>query len=572
MSWYACDFETDCSHFTEIKGKVVPDYTYVWAWGIIKVDDVKDGSKMLYGSNIVDFLNKVEDICKDGDTFWFHNLKFDGQFIAYEILCRQGYTVVTNPKDLINGSIYGLISSQGQWYSLQIKTMSGKTITINNSLLKLPFKISSIAKTLKMKVLKGSIDYTIRRSENHKLTKEEYDYLYNDCFILANALKQLFLDNNLKRLTIGSDCLKFFKDITPNYDTLFPKIDKEVDKYLRPAYKGGFCYKMPNAGHESNGSTFDYNSMYPSVMHSKLNYKYPYGKPIFYTGEYVPCSYDLYIQRFKCDLNIRDGYVPFIQLKHNPLFGEHEYITHCENVELTLCNVDFERLFEHYEVSNYEPLDGMMFQSKVGMFDKYINHFYDMKERATIENNPVERQLAKLFLNNLYGKFASRIENPKKIFKGLGNHNQIVFDMEDSESDGVYLPVGIFCTAYAREELIKGIQANYDSFCYCDTDSIHCNKPAKDVTGIVTHDSALGAWKCEGEWDRAIFLRQKTYMERIDGKWDIKCAGASEDVKKYITPENFKLGWQTPEPCKLLPYKCTGGVVLVPTVYKIKGG
>lgn len=34
----------------------------------------------------------------------------------------------------------------------------------------------------------------------------------------------------------------------------------------------------------------------------------------------------------------------------------------------------------------------------------------------------------------------------------------------------------------------------------------------------------LGAWKCEGHFTRARFIRQKTYIEEIKNKLKITCA------------------------------------------------
>ena len=88
------------------------------------------------------------------------------------------------------------------------------------------------------------------------------------------------------------------------------------------------------------------------------------------------------------------------------------------------------------------------------------------------------------------------------------------------QKDGIYLPIGAFITAYAREKTIRTSQAikdysinkyGKDLYIYSDTDSIHSLLPIEPVR--------LGAWKHEGDFTKARFVRQKCYLEEIDRKY-----------------------------------------------------
>ena len=68
-------------------------------------------------------------------------------------------------------------------------------------------------------------------------------------------------------------------------------------------------------------------------------------------------------------------------------------------------------LKEHYTLLDFEILDGCYFTAQIGIFDDYINKYRDIKIHAT----GARRQLAKLFLNNLYGKMAASTESSFKI-------------------------------------------------------------------------------------------------------------------------------------------------------------
>lgn len=89
-------------------------------------------------------------------------------------------------------------------------------------------------------------------------------------------------------------------------------------------------------------------------------------------------------------------------------------------MELVLTQVDLELIFEQYNVTYIEYVDGYMFKSDIGMFDSYINHWMEMKEEATRTGNKGLRSIAKLLLNNLYGKFGTNTKLQSKIPVYLG--------------------------------------------------------------------------------------------------------------------------------------------------------
>ena len=89
----------------------------------------------------------------------------------------------------------------------------------------------------------------------------------------------------------------------------------------------------------------------------------------------------------------------------------------------------------------------------------------------------------------------------------------------------------------------------------------------------------LGAWDCEAEFTRARFLRQKCYIEEIDGEIHATVAGMPKKLSHLITFENFNVGFTTEaftdeeigKKGRKLKYVHTdGGVVLMPTEFSIK--
>lgn len=100
---------------------------------------------------------------------------------------------------------------------------------------------------------------------------------------------------------------------------------------------------------------------------------------------------------------------------------------------------------------------------------------------------------------------------------------------EKEQKDGIYLPIGAFITAYAREKTIRTSQAikdysiekyGKDLYYYSDTDSIHTGLDIEELKKFCDIDPVrLGAWKHEGDFTKARFVRQKCYLEEIDRKY-----------------------------------------------------
>ena len=555
---YVADFETLTLTDEEIKqGK----NTYVWAWAITDTDNVDN---VFYGTDIKSFIKHLAKL-NSGSYVYFHNLKFDGNFIINYLL-QNNFVEVPKQKFMPEYSFTALVSELGTWYNIIIK-FKKTTIKIYDSYKKLPFSVDKLAKDLGYEEGKGKIDYHEYRAEGGKLSNEDKDYIRRDVQIVAKALKDVCFSKGLYGMTIGSDCMNMYKETCPKFNELFVELPKNIDEFCREAYKGGYCYVNPKYQeklHKISGSTYDYNSMYPSVMVSP--YKYPYGEPVYYSGMYEKIPfYPLFIQHFKAAFILKEGYVPTVQIKNNICYRDTEYLNEVlEPVELYMTNIDFDIFVEHYDVVYFEPIDGYAFRACAGMFDKYINYWYKFKEEATLKGDKVERLLAKLALNNLGGKFGTNTNATKQSFRVENDVLRHSYITEEKKS--VYVPVAAFMTSYARQELFKAIQANYDVFCYCDTDSVHIL--AEEAKGLKVHDSALGHWKKESTWTAAKFLRQKTYAEFINGKWEIKGCGMNDEVKANVKDINdFKINAEFSG--KKITKHVKGGIVIRETTFKI---
>ena len=655
--YFMGDFET-----TVYKGQV---NTEVWASALVEL--FSDKVTILHSiAETFDYLVSLN--CNV--VVYYHNLKFDGAFwLSYLLVDKkftQAYDKIGDKETdvkwkqqfkMFNNTFKYSISDRGMWYSIIVK-VKNHFIEIRDSLKLLPFSVKRIGESFGTKHKKLDMEYTGFRYTGCEITKEEQEYIANDVLVVKEALEIMFKQGHNK-LTIGSCCLEEYKkicrsslEIQLDYAEMFPnlydfKIDKQEHKYdnagdwLRKSYRGGWCYLVKGKENKikTNGTTADVNSLYPSMMSSKSGNKYPIGLPKFWTGNFIPDQAlkenMYYFVRIKTRFYIKSNYLPFIQIKGDLKYKgtesletsdvyNHEnddyfpyYIDKDGNiqqakVELTLTMTDYQLIKEHYELVDFEILDGCYFYSMVGIFDEYINKYAKIKK----ESKGALRELAKLFLNNLYGKMASSTDSSFKIAYVKDDKSIGFMQVVENEKKPGYIAIGSAITSYSRNFTIRAAQKNYygaekRGFIYADTDSIHCDLLPQEIKGIEVDDKEFCCWKLESCWDKAIFTRQKTYIEHVthenlipldESKQynNIKCAGMpkkckdlfeismqgtadvnenwSDEEKEFLFDKDnnpivrdysdFKVGLKVPD--KLRPIRIRGGVLLVNTTYEMR--
>lgn len=597
---------------------------------------------------------------KQNIIVYYHNLKFDGAFWLSYLMVDLGFKQACeqldakNPfkirwlqeKEMKNNTFKYSVSDRGQWYTIIIK-VGGHFIEIRDSLKLLPFSVKRIGESFGTKHKKLDMEYTGFRYAGCDITDDEKKYIANDVLVVKEALEIMFNEGHTD-LTIGSCCLKEYKRTVgkDDYNMFFPNLyeislDKSVygfeniGEYIRKSYRGGWCYlaKGKEGKIYKNGCTFDVNSLYPSMMSSESGNYYPVGTPHMWKGNIIPDEaikpHRYYFVRIKTRFYIKKDMLPFIQIKSSHLYKGTEcletsdvynketglyspfYIDFNGNVkdtrvEMVLTMTDYQLLKEHYELVDFEVLDGCWFYSEIGLFDEYMEKYKTMK----MNNKGALRELAKLFLNNLYGKMASSTDSSFKVAYIKEDYSiGFMACIENSKKPG-YIPVGSAITSYARNFTIRAAQKNYygknkSGFIYADTDSIHCDLPWDKVKGVTIHDKNFCCWKPESCWDVGIFTRQKTYIEHIVKEnlqdiekpyFNIKCAGMpkkcknlfelsmqgfrpKEDDENYTDEEkeflkttrkldDFTIGLCVPG--KLRPKRIRGGILLVETPYKMR--
>lgn len=564
---YVADFETTCDIVRSNNGNIDYVKSRAWVWEaclmpIFKQDRNNLKYEMFY--DLESFMNYLPTMHKKNDHIivYFHNLGFDGMYILYNLM-KNGKTRGT--KRLKDDTYSTAIDETGKWYGLKIKK-NGRYIEFRDSFKILPMSEKKIAESMKLDTVKGEIDYNKKRAPGYIPTKEEIDYVANDCYIIVEALRRTIFETNHDKLTIGSLCWWDFNTTNHNVKRIFPEINITEDEFVRESYRGGICMVGKHKRYNGKISIIDYNAMYPSVMHSKSGNIFPCGKGTIGAGKYEydpekPC----YFQHIKCNIKVKENHFPFIQ--ERTYNGTGSFIEN-DDIDVVLAGPDMELLFEQYDVLDIEYVEYIKYSGVSFLFDRYIEKWSKVKEESKDCGNFAMYVFAKLMLNNLYGKLATKPGGNSKYYE-LTEDGRIVHTEEQSDKNAIYIPAGSYITSYARKELLTTAMkcGGMEKVLYMDTDSIHMigNLPE----GIPLHNSKLHHWKLEGIASKGIYIRQKTYAELIDGEWDIKAAGCPDSCKKNITDvENtFDVGLKVWG--KLVPMYVTGGTILVESSFEI---
>lgn len=586
---------------------------------------------------------------------YYHNLKFDGSFWLHFLLKKKQFkqaliqteteTRWLETEEMDNGTIKYNIASKGQWYTITVK-VNNRYIEFRDSLKLLPFSVKKIGKSFGTKHKKLDMEYKGYRYAGCEITDKEKEYIANDVLVVKEALEIMFNEGH-KKLTIGSCCLSEYKKSVKlnyaEYDHLFPNLyeipldesygSTNVGDYIKKSYHGGWCYLVKGKENKiyHKGTTADVNSLYPSMMSSESGNYYPTGMPSFIGKGEVPAwiqnsKTDYYFVRFKCRFWLKAGMLPTVQIKNNWLYNSNEWLetsdiynkadgkyynkwedangeVHSTVVEFTMTCTDYKLFQEHYNIYDFEPLDYITFKNDIGIFDDYIDKYKKIK----MESKGAIRELAKLFLNNLYGKMASTTDSSFKIVYFKDDGSLCFKTIIANDKTPGYIAVGTAITSYARNFTIRTAQKNYygvnkRGFIYADTDSIHCDLQPEELNSVPVHPTDFCHWKLESCWDDAIFVRQKTYIEHVTHEdlqeidkpyYNVKCAGMPERsqkllikslngqspqetdteqekefLKQHRTLTDFRLGLEVPDCLKARQIE--GGTLLVETTYKMR--
>lgn len=569
---YTADFETTGAVNLKIDG-----CTRVFLWSLVNVKS----KQAWYGYDIESFMDKVTELeCK---RVYFHNLKFDGSFLLSYLLSNDMY---------IPGVTGDMLAPDGNIMEIRVMMKEGVRTDFRCSFNKSGVSVKALGVMypdagMKLDpVADGEVAIWDRYYQPNETPSRIYvKYCIQDSMITAHFIEDEYKAGRTG-VTSASDAYHGFRAYVSGetmhmpwekFFKIYPKLTQEEDDFARGSYRGGFTHLNPKYVNQvlKDIHVSDIRGMYPDIM---IKNKLPFGKPIPLDEEPDREVY-LYIVKFWCSFTLKDKGIPFLKVKFNPLFDTSEPIRDCpEVIELTLTCIDYELFKEHYDVHieyghTYHAYQIM--NEENNYLAKYIKREVDERAKYPKSVNPYMNSVHKLNANSLYGSHGMR-PMFQNVTPELDSNGILTLGVEYERGEGRYIPIATFITAHARARLVRDIAKNYDTFVYCDTDSIHTIGPPK---GLVFGEEG-GAWEAEGRFPHARYLRPKTYAfadenkqlyrkENIYGETEssITCAGMPNAVKNQMTFDEFVLGVEIQG--KLMAVKSPGGVVLMERSFTI---
>ncbi len=152
MKKFTADFET---------ATWLENETYVWAWATCEIGNEEN---IVIDNNIDSFIEYVKQ--EKNSVWYFHNLKFDGEFIIYWAETH-GFRHVEKREEIKDMTYTTLISDMGQFYQIVLYFEKGNKkvvkATFIDSLKIIPFSVEDIAKSFNLPINKLTIDYNLPR-------------------------------------------------------------------------------------------------------------------------------------------------------------------------------------------------------------------------------------------------------------------------------------------------------------------------------------------------------------------------------------------------------------------------
>lgn len=391
---------------------------------------------------------------------------------------------------------------------------TGRVLTFRDSSALLPFALRGLAETFGVQHQKLEIDY--RRIT--RVTPRLLRYLEHDCRALYEVLQRFQASPLISRVgmkpTIASQALQVFRGTLA---APVPALAEGIDRILRSAYAGGRTEIFKPYFQRAPGgpplSCVDVNSLYPAVMHDLAQC------PGRYLGitrrprwEAIKAGVGFVRARVRVKLDVD---VPILWVKRYPNErGQRvtKFVFPVGEFEGLWPLPEFKLAIECGQVSDFDLQEFHAFSDLGPIFKPFVETLYAQRSKST---SPVEKTIAKLLMNSLYGRMGLRRDREGiEIDDGraglaptfeLRMRGGSVRFCKVAKTIQTFSNVAIaaYVTAHARMKL-WGYLRHADPY-YCDTDSIFTESELPTGAG-------LGELKLEYTTDRAAFLLPKTYI------------------------------------------------------------
>ena len=569
--------------YKELKNNVIAEkraIMYIWQFAI--------GENVIYGRKWSEFL----ELCKRLYNFldlenkylvvYVHNLSYEFQFI-----CK-----MFNWVDIFADSERKPIKAENDLHFIFKCSyrLSGYSLAV----------LANNLRTHTIKKLVGELDYNLLRNDKTPINQNELAYCVNDVLIVTAYISEQIVEfGNIEKipLTQTGKVRRFVRSrcfANKKYKFMINKltIDKAEYLLLKNAFAGGFthCNAMYTETVCKNVTSYDFTSSYPTVLIAE---KYPMSKgkrvniKTVNELEKLINNYavlvDIQFNNIKSSF-LYENIISFSKCRNvkNPRINNGRIVS-ADSLTITLTDLDYLNIKDFYKWDN----------AKIGLCYVYIRGYLpkeiietilqlykDKTELKGVDGKETEYLHSKELLNSIYGMCVTSIVHDVVNFDGQQwetINSDIDSELENYNKDKnrfLFYQWGVWCTAYARNNLYTGIKECKADYIYSDTDSIKIfnadkhkeyferyNKwivsklekclnfygldlslmKPKTIKGI---EKPLGVWDFDGFYNSFKTLGAKRYIMEKNGELSITVCGLSKKSgKEYIeqqeTPFDF---------------------------------
>lgn len=447
---------------------------YVWQFSI--------EDQVYYGRTWIEFKLFLDKITENDDTrkiLFIHNLGFEFQALWS----------VLRIKSVMSRKSRKLMTAQLEDYDIELRC----TMMMSNA------KLEKLPDLYQLPVRKkvGDLDYNKLRTPATPLTEQELGYCEFDCLVTYWYVKtELETYGRVDKIPITSTgkVRKQLQHLVLSDPAYVRKVSKQINtepkvyNMLVDAFAGGYTHAnyiyaddvLPNV------DSYDETSAYPYVL---VTCKFP-------SSEFKKCwiksvnqmsTNFAYLLKVKLNGIKSKYYNHFISTsKCNDIEGYPRYdngrIISAKSATITCTDIDLRFFLDAYNIESYEIIESY-YASYAYLPIEYVNFILDKYVLKTklknVEGKELEYNREKANFNAIYGmtvtndirsdvefmNFMEWIEKPisnAEIMKKLGKKKKRGF---------LNFAWGVWCTAYARDNLLRRVLDLDEYVVYCDTDS-----------------------------------------------------------------------------------------------------
>ena len=536
---------------------------YIWQFSI--------NDQVYYGRTWAEFklfLNRLELNDNTKKIVFVHNLAFEFQALWS----------VLRIKDVMSRKTRKLIKCELEDYNIELRC----TLMLSN------LKLEKLPDVYQLPVQKkvGDLDYTLLRTPSTPLTDRELGYCEFDCLVTYWYIKtELETYERVDKLPITATgkVRKQLQHLVLSNPAYVRKVGHQINtnprvyNMLVDAFAGGYTHANYIYADEvlDNVDSYDETSAYPYVL---VTCKFPSTvfKPCNLTKADQMLSKFAYLLKVKFT-NIKCKYLNnFISsskcenIEGKPNYDNGRIIT-AKEITITITDVDFRFILDTYNCESYEILES--YYSVYNYLPiEYVNFILDKYVLKTtlknVEGKELEYGREKAAFNSLYGMTVTNticadvnfVNFDEWLERPLTNDEITTKLYRDKKRGFLNFAWGVWCTAYARDNLLRRVIALDEYVAYCDTDSckvvpgydksifekynqsvedkirkvsIERNIPferfaPQDIKG---NSHLLGVFECETgkgrdvTYDKFITQGAKKYAYEIDGEVHVTVSG-----------------------------------------------